>query len=97
VSLIGSEVERRPPELEHADLERHSCSRRRLLEDHPERSPLEVAVVDPLALARLEAVAELEDDEQLLGGPVVDTEEIPPLEGRRDHAGILASRDLDNR
>ena len=93
LQVAGREVERGAPQLEHPHLEADARPRRGLLKDHPERPALEVAVLDALALARFQPVGEVEDADQLVRVPVVHAQEVPPLELRRDHAGILGGRD----
>jgi hypothetical protein len=93
LQVSGREVERGAAELEHPHLEADPRPRRGLLEDHPERPALEVAVLDALALARLQPVGEVEDARELVCVPVVYAQEVPPLELCRDHARILGGRD----
>src|SRR5919202_3698226 len=63
LEVAGGEVEGGAAELEHSDLERDAGARRGLLEDHPERSAFEMAVLDALAVPDLQPIAEVEDGE----------------------------------
>ena len=84
---LGGEVEAVAAELGDSDLERDARSRRRLLEDHPERAPGEELVRLAPLTQRLELVGEVERGLQLLGVPRADAREVPPLEMLRylDH------------
>jgi hypothetical protein len=87
----GREVERRPAQLRHPDLEGDARPRRRLLEDHPEHPTREQLVRLPLALRLLERVGEVEHGQQLVRAPVRDPQEVASLEpvADRDHRAIL--------
>ena len=95
LQVAGREVEAGSAELRDPDLEAHARARRRLLEDHPEAAALEQPVRHPLALARLQAVGVVEDEQELVGRPVVDAEEVAALQVGGNHARILPFAQLD--
>jgi hypothetical protein len=85
LEVTGSEVETRPAEVRDADLEADARPRRGLLEDHPEGAPGEVVMVDPLLLAGLQPVGHVQQRREVVGRPVVHSQEVAPLQMGRNH------------
>jgi hypothetical protein len=91
LEVAGGQVEAAAAELRDPDLEADPRPRRGLLEDHPERAAGEIVMLDPLLLARLQPVGDLEKRQEVGRLPVVHPQEVVPLQMGRNHACILAS------
>jgi len=87
LEVVGAQVQRRPAEVRHADLEGDAGPRRGLLEDHPERAAGQDAMLLTRLLGPLQLVGEVEEDADLLRVPVPHGSETAALQllGDLDH------------
>jgi hypothetical protein len=84
-------MEREAAELRDPDLEGDACSRRGLLEDHPQRPAGEELVGLAPALQLLELVRQIEHRLQVSPAPGADPQEVAALQvlGERSHRARL--------
>ena len=95
LELGRGQEERHAAELRDADLERHACPRRRLVEDEPDRAARQDAELGTPRALGLQLVREVEERLQILTRPAGDAREARSLQvgrGRRPPADATAAR-----